>query len=162
MKRREWAQLLLFYTSLFLCALPHALRMSLALWSLISSLEVLDELRRSFPTKMERVVSHQMSICFPSQMRWGTSHLYLFISMKVFMKGIEVWPDPVHVIPTTDEEHLSVRSRRSNTYMSFVLELFWYNVYLFREHSTLSAYRTIHIMPLCPCLVWISMKCYME
>lgn len=44
----------------FSVPLPHALRAPLALCSpLISSLEGSDGLRRSFPTKMERAVSHR-------------------------------------------------------------------------------------------------------
>ena len=44
----------------FSVPLPHALRAPLALCSpLISSLEGSDGLHRSFPTKMERVVSHR-------------------------------------------------------------------------------------------------------
>ena len=45
---------------LFSVPVPHALRAPLALCSpLISSLEGSDGLRRSFPTKMERAVSHR-------------------------------------------------------------------------------------------------------
>ena len=44
----------------FSVPVPHALRAPLALCSpLISSLEGSDGLRRSFPTKMERAVSHR-------------------------------------------------------------------------------------------------------
>ena len=44
----------------FSVPLPHALRAPLALCSpLISSLDGSDGLRRSFPTKMERAVSHR-------------------------------------------------------------------------------------------------------
>jgi len=48
----------------------------------------------------------EMSIRFPPQMRWGISHLCPFI----FMKGIEA-RGPARVVPTTDGEHLSIRSR---------------------------------------------------
>lgn len=77
---------------------PHALRAPLALCSpLISSLDGSDGLRRSFPTKMERAVSHRDVDSFSA---WGiASRLCPFIFR------------PARVVPTTDGEHLSIRSR---------------------------------------------------
>lgn len=44
----------------------------------------------------------EMSIRFPPQMRWGISYLCPFIFLN---RG------PARVVPTTDGEHLSIRSR---------------------------------------------------
>lgn len=78
---------------------PHALRAPLALCSpLISSLDGSDGLRRSFPTKMERAVSHRDVDSFSAPNEMGNR--FAPLSLR-----------PARVVPTTDGEHLSIRSR---------------------------------------------------
>lgn len=70
----------------FSAPLPHALRAPLALCSpLISSLDGSDGLRRSFPTKKERAVSHRDVDSFSAPNEMGISYLCPFI----FMNGIK-------------------------------------------------------------------------
>lgn len=79
-----------------------------ALLSSYSSLDGSDGLRRSFPTKIERAVSHRDVDSFSALMRWGIFHPYLdFRALHLS----ESRPGPARVVPTTGGEHLSIRSR---------------------------------------------------
>ena len=77
-----------------------------ALLSSYSSLDGSDGLRRSFPTKIEKVLQNEMSIRFPPPMRWG-----IFNPLFILLGPSSFWPGPARVVPTTGGEHLSIRSR---------------------------------------------------
>jgi hypothetical protein len=53
-------------------------------------------------TKWKGLYHIEMSIRFPPQMRWGICHL---------CPGLFLHRGPARVVPTTDGEHLSIRSR---------------------------------------------------
>lgn len=72
-----------------------------ALLSSYSSLDGSDGLRRSFPTKIEKAVSHRDVDSFSAPNEMGPLSLHLSESR----------PGPARVVPTTGGEHLSIRSR---------------------------------------------------
>lgn len=77
-----------------------------ALLSSYSSLDGSDGLRRSFPTKIERAVSHRDVDSFSAPNEMGNFMIY-----KRSLHLSESRPGPARVVPTTGGEHLSIRSR---------------------------------------------------
>lgn len=95
----------------FFVPVPHALRAPLALCSpLILSLDGSDGLRRSFPTKIERVVSHRDVDSFSAPNEMGNLEPPIFTFFWALHLS-ESKPGPARVVPTTGGEHLSIRSR---------------------------------------------------
>jgi hypothetical protein len=79
-----------------------------ALLSSYSSLDGSDGLRRSFPTKIEKAVSHRDVDSFSAPNEMGDLSPYLdFLALHLS----ESRPGPARVVSTTGGEHLSIRSR---------------------------------------------------
>lgn len=78
-----------------------------ALLSSYSSLDDSDGLRRSFPTKIEKAVSHRDvdSFSAPNEMGNFEPPIYTLGPFIFLNRG------PARVVPTTGGEHLSIRSR---------------------------------------------------
>ncbi|KAI5664359.1 hypothetical protein M9H77_23682 [Catharanthus roseus] len=95
----------------FFVPVLHALRVPLALCSpLILSLDGSNGLPHSFPTKIERAISHRDVDLFSAPNEIGNFEppIYTFFwALHLF----ESKPSPARVVPTTSGEYLSIRSR---------------------------------------------------
>jgi len=91
-------------TLLFFCV-----RSACALLSSYSSLDGLDGLRRSFPTKIEKAVSHRDVDSFSALNEMGNLKPPIYEDFWALYLS-ELRPGPARVVPTTGGEHLSIRS----------------------------------------------------
>ena len=89
------------FTLLFICV-----RSACALLSSYSSLDGLDGLRRSFPTKIEKAVSHRDVDSFSALNEMGNFEPPIFTFWPFIFQHL----GPARVVPTTGGEHLSIRS----------------------------------------------------
>ena len=80
-----------------------------ALLSSYSSLDASDGLRRSFPTQIEKAVSHRDVDSFSAPNEMGNFEPLFLYFLALHLS--ESRPGPARVVPTTGGEHLSIRSR---------------------------------------------------